>query len=59
MLYIVVTESSWLLLERAKDENLGTLLVWATLHTLARLEHDLDMPNLLAFHWYKGGKTVI
>ncbi len=58
-LVAVLTESAWLLLEpSAKDGNVGTLLVWATLHALARVERNTNTPNNLSFFWLKPDKSV-
>ncbi len=56
---LVLTESVYLLLElNPQHPSSGTLVVWASLQTLARLERDFDSPNKLILHWYKADKQV-
>lgn len=50
--YMVISESMFLLLEtEGKWENLCTLVLYATLHALSKIERDLDTPNKITFHW--------
>eukprot|EP00826_Nyctotherus_ovalis_P064401 TRINITY_DN9446_c0_g2_i1.p1 TRINITY_DN9446_c0_g2~~TRINITY_DN9446_c0_g2_i1.p1 ORF type:complete len:251 (+),score=74.62 TRINITY_DN9446_c0_g2_i1:155-907(+) len=50
--YMVISESTFLLLEtEGKWQNMCTLVLYATLYALNKIERDLDTPNKVTFHW--------
>lgn len=60
MLYIVVSESAFLLLQpEDKRKNYCTLITCATLHSLAKIERDLDVPKKITFFWRKPEKRDV
>lgn len=54
-LWIVITESSWLLLE--KTESGMVLKVWATLYTLTEVKVNPEVPHNLHFEWTNPDKS--
>ena len=59
-LHMAVSDTAILLLQpEEKRKNYCSLKLWATLHSLAKLERDLDFPNKVLFHWHQKGKRVL
>eukprot|EP00826_Nyctotherus_ovalis_P034794 TRINITY_DN2926_c0_g2_i12.p1 TRINITY_DN2926_c0_g2~~TRINITY_DN2926_c0_g2_i12.p1 ORF type:complete len:182 (-),score=42.38 TRINITY_DN2926_c0_g2_i12:284-829(-) len=53
-LWVVVTESAWLLFA---EKDTATLKAWATLYTLNALKRNLDMPCVVHFVWTKPDRS--
>ena len=59
-LYMVISESVFLLLEPGSEwKNLSTLILYANLYALERIERDLDTPNKITFYWNVQSYKVI
>ena len=59
-LWLIVTESAWLILEQSpssNDESKGTLRTWASLYGLKGMERNLDVPHNVVFEWHKPDTT--
>jgi len=56
---MVISDTAILLLTPEKNrKNFCTLELWATFHSLAKLERDMDFPDKVIFYWNQKGKTV-
>ena len=55
-LYLVISEQAFLLF-KPETENKCKLILWITLFSLAKLEHDTE--NQLIFYWHQKGKSVV
>lgn len=56
-LWIVITESAWLLFAEEKDSMM--LKAWATLYTLSSLKRNFDAPSNIHFQWTKPDRAEI
>jgi hypothetical protein len=58
-MYMVISDTVILLLTpEEKRKNFCSLELWATFHSLAKLERDIDLPDKVIFYWTQKGKAV-